>query len=712
MIDYESHNVVVSLLETTQDDSKDQREQAREAHLFVDKRDGQWEPHWWDSCSDQPRYTFDMAGQVVDQISGDIRNADFGIKVDPAGGEATKEDAQLLDGLIRNIQNISNAENIFNMAARDMVTSGISGWHVKQKFVDGDSFDQDLVIEPVANFLDSVWLDSSAMMQDGSDAKHGFILQGMGKQEYDDKYPDGSGLSLSVGSDAEAYFDKPETVTVGQIYYIKLKKRTLVKLSNGMVFDKEEVESVLDELQAAGITVKDERTRPAAQVWSRLFDAGGWLKDAQETVFSFIPLIPTYGNFKTFENKILYRGAVEKILDACRVYNYTKSRELAEGALAPRAKYMMTDKQVAGHEDTFATMNTNNDPVQLFNADPENPGAPQQNGGAMINPGLRSQAEDMRNMVAQSAGLFAATMGDNPGLQSGVAIENLQDRGGVGTSKYFIPQEIAICHTARIIIKAIPRVYNDERTLRILKEDGTSEMTTVNRSIVDEQTGQMVKLNDLTVGKYDVVCSAGKSFSNRQQETVAAMTEVATIDPTILQTGADILFKNITAPGMDLIAARKRQELFNAGMIPEEQMTDEEKQQAAQAAQSPPPPDPNMVLAEAEAGKAEAQTNKVIVDAQVAQRREDRADFELQQKIELDKVKVAQSQSDSEFKQFMAVQQQQAAQTAAMLDAIQTQAETLKVLREAMGVDAIVGPHNQKAYIDQAQLVNEAQDDV
>ena len=41
---------------------------------------------------------------------------------------------------------------------------------------------------------------------------------------------------------------------------------------------------------------------------------------------------------------------------------------------------------------------------------------------------------------------------------------------------------------------------------------------------------------------------------------------------------------------------------------------------------------------------------------------------------------------------------------------MKSQAETLKTLREAMGVDAIVGPHNQEAYINQAVAITESQE--
>jgi len=179
---------------------------------------------------------------------------------------------------------------------------------------------------------------------------------------------------------------------------------------------------------------------------------------------------------------------------------------------------------------------------------------------------------------------------------------------------------VAICHTARIILKAAPRVYDaDGRVVRILKEDDSFDMVTLNQTIEDEETKELVKLNDLSVGAYDVVCSAGPAFKNRQEETVSALVEIASVDPSVIQLGGDILLKNVTAPGMDLIAERKRAQLFQQGLIPEDQMTDEEKQELEALQSQPPQPDAAMVLAQAEQTKAEAD----VINAQNDTRRLD-----------------------------------------------------------------------------------------
>jgi len=437
-------------------------------------------------------------------------------------------------------------------------------------------------------------------------------------------------------------------------------------------------------------------------------DAADWLSEPKKTVFDYIPLVPTYGNYKIADNKSIYYGVVEKRLDPQRVYNYAMSRTIEEGALAPRAKTWMTAEQAKGHNATLATLNTNSDPVQLYNADPEttaNP--PQQQGGAQINPGLSTITQQVGPLITEGAGLFAANLGDNPLAQSGVAIEKLQDKGDVGTIDYFESQEIAICHTMRIIIKAIPKVYvGDNRQVRLLKEDGSFDMVNLNESIFDKETQKDIVLNDLSIGNYDVTCSSGPSFQNRQSETVSSMVEIGQVDPSILEMGSDILLNNVTAPGMSLIAERKRQQLFQMGIIPETQWTDEEKeiveQMQLQAQMQPPEPDPMSTLAEAELIKAKNEERETDIGVQ-----EKGANIQLKgRKQMLDEAKFKESSANNMFLQMIQMNKLNMERNADMVKALNTQAGTLKLIFEAMGVESIVGEGNVGAYKKQAQLVS------
>ena len=158
MTDFNSIADVNQLLSDAQEAEFDNRNKVREVTHFLEKDDGQWEPSIIQQMTGRPKYTFDKCNPVVDSIAGEMEQAEFGIKVRPAGGEASKDLAKLYDGMIRNIQSMSNAKHVFNAAGRKMVSAGFDAWEVVQDWSDTDSMDQDLFIRKIANAVDRVWL--------------------------------------------------------------------------------------------------------------------------------------------------------------------------------------------------------------------------------------------------------------------------------------------------------------------------------------------------------------------------------------------------------------------------------------------------------------------------------------------------------------------------------------------------------------------------
>ena len=622
-IDFTNHNDILKLLSEAQDADSDNRDRVREAHDFIDKRNGQWDDDKVNAnMKGRPRFTFDKCNPVVDQIAGEMENADFTIRVSPSGGESSKDTAKTLDGIIRNIRNISNAEHVFNQAGRSMITGGLDGWEVVQDWVDADAFEQDLFIRKIPNYIDRVWFVIGSEEQTQEDAPGVFVLSTMTRAAYEDKYPDCKMQSVGDDRNDISYTIKPDYIIVGRFLYKKPTKIELVRMSNGKVYKvDDDYKKVADELAAQGITEEKRRTRDSWRVHSRIFDGGGWLNEEQETVFDLLPIIPVYGNYKVTDNKILYRGVVEKLMDPQRVYNYAKSRQIEEGALAPKGKYWATSKQVAGHNKTIETLNTNNDPVQIYNADEQAPGAPKWQNGGTTNPGLEQTAISAANDLAAAANQFNAQIGNAPGQQSGIANQLQIEQGNIGAVKWFSAQQVAICHTGKVLINAIPRSYDSTRQVRILDDDGTNKQITINDTYRDEETGEIVELNNLTIGQYDVVCEVGDAFKSTQKETVSAFLDLAKVDPSILQTGKDIMLKNMNQPGMNLMAERARAQLIQQNQIPFEQMTDEEKQAAQQAAQQPQEPPADMVFALAEQKKAdnEEQANQFKAQLQTAE---------------------------------------------------------------------------------------------
>jgi hypothetical protein len=73
--------------------------------------------------------------------------------------------------------------------------------------------------------------------------------------------------------------------------------------------------------------------------------------------------------------------------------------------------------------------------------------------------------------------------------------------------------------TGRILVEIIPLIYDTERVVRTLGEDGAEEIVTVNKFAAPGQP----RLNDLAVGKYDVVVTVAPSYSTRREESRESM---------------------------------------------------------------------------------------------------------------------------------------------------------------------------------------------
>lgn len=676
---FSDHDGVLKLLGAAQDVETDVREIVREVHTFLDDKDGQWDDHARKAFAGRPRYTLDKCNDLVDDIAGAMEQSDFDIQVLPAGGDATKDLAKTYDGLIRNIQNLSDAGDIFDASNRNVVRTGMDGWRVNQRWGENNTFDQDLYIDTVADWVDRVWFDPNSVLQTRADAEYAFMLTTLTKRAYDQKFPNGSGKSVTIGDNTLLTDRSPASVVVGEILYKIKVSRRIVELTNGAVYvDDDKFKKIKDELATEGATVKRDRIREMTEVKTRLFDGGDWLTPVQDTVFDLIPLVPQYANWNVRKQVPNYWGIVTKKLDAQRIYNYTESRKVEEGALAPLAKIVATKEQIGGEKQAWERLNVSSDPVLVYEHQ-DNVPQPYKMGGAEINPGLEIVSQSMLQNLQSTSGIDLLP-NQSLGLQSGLAVELKQDRGDTRNIKYTKSKQIAVCYTGKILMRAIPKVYDTERQVRIINEDTTFKMVTLNERIIDTQTGEPVEVIDLSKGVYDVTCEVSKSFKNRQGETVNSILEVAAIDPTVIEEGRDVLYKSMNAPGFDVLAERVRQRMLLAGTIPEEQMTEEEKEFLA--AQPPPEPDPVAVALERQ---ADVEDDKVELQGIEAARKDRETD-----------AKIAKEDMETALNQVTMA-----------AEVLNKHADTWNKMSDAL--ETISGPGGTKAFIEQAAVIRESQ---
>ena len=731
--DFQDINKVLRLIEEVQDSEQDQRELVQEQKIFCIEKDGQWDQRLKEMMKGRYRGTFDQVSPIIDQISGEMDEAQFAIKVSPAGGDATEDTAETYAGIIRNIENISNAPTLYAATGKSMVMAGLDGIEIVQEFLDANTFDQDLIFKPVSDWDNSVWFDLAAVQPDMSDAKWAIKLRMLPAADYKKQFPKGSGVSVGTnvidgGIDEKTY----DSVTVGKIYYKKHVDIELVIMSDGSVYEKEKVEKVLDEMAKANppITVADNRTRKSWRVWTRILDGIDFLTEEEETVFSYIPLVPTMGNFSILKGVRKYFGKTMKLMDPQRGLNFAQSAEVEEVALSPNDAIWMTKEQGAGED--YSQMNIDKKAVRFYNHQDMQP-MPGKMGGKMGNPGLQAAVSSFSALLQKTGNMDDPSMGQNPGLQSGVAISQIVQQSNNGNVGWFKSQETMICQLYRICVDAIPRVYSGTRQQRIMGEDGVGKTVMINKTILDQQSGQFVEVNDLSKGTYDTTCSMGAAFKNQQQETARAITDLASIDPAVMEMGRDILIKNQDSPGMDILHKRFRALGIANGTILRSEYTEEEEQQAQQAeqqaAQQPPQEDPNMVAAKAEATKGQAELqnaqNKQVeiqgnqqlkgqelqLSMAELQLRQQEFDRQSSDKFNVDAAKIQQGQAKLDLQAQKQSFDQQLARIKQDMEEMTAAVNNMKTIREAAGVDVIMGPGIVDNFKTQSDIVSEEQKD-
>lgn len=696
MIDFSEHNDVIAALKTAQEVEHDRREKMRECINFVTKENGQWEDHILEKFENykRPRYTFDITKTIVNKYYGEMTQNDFNIRVTPMGQGSSKETAQLCAGLVKNTESISRATNVYSMLARMEMICGFDALRIDQDYADNESFNQDLFIRHITDSVNRVWFLGNYHERTCSDADGVVVEHLISCDEYEERFgEEAEGMARSLGDsvDRNTYYYKREGIRIGELIYKKKERKKLYQLPDGTTLDE-------DGYKAIGkVEGAKERLVDSHKICVRWFDGRGFLTESEETVFDFLPVVPVLPNFMIVEDKPISCGVVEPLMDWQRVRNYTGSAYVEETALAPKDIILMTRAQLAGNEKDAGRLNVAGRPILTYTPD-TNPNVPPpyKPGAYQTNNGLASMFQLSEQGIQSSAGMFAAGLGDNPALQSGVAIEQLDNNSNLGSIEYYKALEVALGHAGKILVNAYPKLYDIEQERRIFNDDGTYEMVTINQIGIDGE-----KINDLSKGVYDVYCDIGQAFKNRQQKTAEQIIALGQVDPTVVAQNKDILLSSLDSPGMDKAAERARATLMKLGEIPESQWTDEERAQAEAAAQAaaqnPPPADPMMIAAQAEAQKAANGTTELELKAIKLQQDQQKLDFDQQkQNVEI-LMKGQQDTLDAQLK---------------IMDAITKLAVGLKNIGESSEKDTTLTPSAKQAYDSQAQKITEVQKDL
>lgn len=557
--------------------------------------------------------TFNDLGQYVDQVANDGRQNRPSINVIPGDGpgatstfESVKgkpyDIAEVYDGLIRNIEGQSQADSHYDTASQHAIEAGFGWLRVVTDYASPTSFDLDARIKSVRNRF-CVILDPDFQEPDASDAGWGFVFDQMTRSSFDLLYPDAQVGSLQ---DFGPEWGGKEFVAVAEYFERYAVRRKLLLLSSGETVWHDEVKDVLDELAAKDVIVQRERDVDTYCIrWFKL-TANDILRGPVKMPCSTVPIVPVFGKELNINGITDYRGLIRNARDPKRAENYWLTAATERVALAPNAPWVGTPKMFEGRTEMWRKANTGTPAFLVANMDGGM--LPQRQDPATMPAAELQMAATMTDKVKSTIGMYNASVGASGPETSGRALLALQKEGDIGAYTYADNLSRAVRRVGMILTEMIPALYDGNRLVRIKHKDDTSDSVELNKTIVDEQTGETIIVHDLALGSFDVLVKTGPSYSTLRQEAAEALMEFMRVAPSIGAIIVDKVANVMDWPGADEI--RKRV-LFT---IPKHMLTDEEREEVGDV-QIEPTPEQQAEMAKAEATMATAAATKAQAEA-------------------------------------------------------------------------------------------------
>lgn len=516
----------------------------------------------------RPCLTINKLPAFIRQVTNDARQNKPAIKCHAVDDDASEETAEILNGLIRNIEYTSNADVAYDTALDHAVTGGYGYFRITTDYSSDDTFEQDLKIERVVNPL-TIWGDRDSTEADSSDWNVAFVSELLTKAEFKRRYPkaQASDWDAAKTDDNWASDDK---VRIAEWWTREEVKKKILQLSDGSVVTADTWAKMKDYIyDPYQITVTQEREVNSQKVTQRIITPGEIL-ETNPWAGRYIPIVPVYGDELNIEGIRYFLSLVRFAKDPQKMFNFWRTASTELVALQPKAPFIGAKGAFNTDAAKWATANVDSHAYIEYDAIGNQP-PPQRQGfngppAAALQEAMNA-SDDMKSIM----GIFDASLGARSNETSGRAILARQREGDVSTFNFIDNMARAIRHAGRILVDMIPAVYDAPRIIRVIHEDGRNENVTVNAPFqppppekpedIEPQEAQelaagIAKIYDLTVGKYDVTVESGPSYTTKRQESAEQMMQVMQAMPQAAPLIADLVAKNLDWPGAEDIAKR------------------------------------------------------------------------------------------------------------------------------------------------------------
>jgi len=287
----------------------------------------------------RPCLTIDKINQYIVQVVNDMRQNRPAVKIRPVDDVADPETAKIFAGLVRHIEDSSDASIAYETAGESAVKIGLGYFRVGTRYVDDGSGDQEIYVGRIPNAF-SVYLGPH-IMPDGSDADHAFVIEQMPVEKFKKKYPGKRWATedfAEIDKDAENW-RTAESVSVVEYFYTE--------------YDEGE----------------DYERRARRIKWCKLTGVEVLMK--RDWPGRFVPVVEVVCRESFVDARRVLWGLVRPAKDSLRMNNYWMSAITEKIGLAPKVPFVGAKGQFEGVEQAWKMANRLAFGKRMFNSQAE-----------------------------------------------------------------------------------------------------------------------------------------------------------------------------------------------------------------------------------------------------------------------------------------------------------------------------------------------------
>ena len=188
-----------------------------------------------------PRYQIDRISPVIEQAVSDQREAQVNIQV-RVTGEVESGLNDTFNGLIKNIENVSDAQDAYDNGFDECQKSGYGGWRIITEYTD-DSFEQNIRIEPILNATQSLFF-GPAKKATKEDALYAYYLWWMDMDEFKEEHPKAEHTdwpTSSLQTFTRSWFNQNDNlIRVAEYWRKRPVEKEIIQLTDGKVINTED----------------------------------------------------------------------------------------------------------------------------------------------------------------------------------------------------------------------------------------------------------------------------------------------------------------------------------------------------------------------------------------------------------------------------------------------------------------------------------------